>query len=100
MSYNFGNRNLPQQTQEILREKQRSQDILKEDEKKRIEQVKEKVLAHLSKEEAPQSINKIAELIKVKGPDVLKAVNQLTKERNVKMTFDEVEKVKVPKYYV
>lgn len=100
ISYNFGHRNLSQQTQEILRQQKRSNDQRMQEEKKRKESVKAKIIDYLMTQEEPKPQGVIAEEIEEKEPAVVSALNELSKEKKVEIVVqnDEEHMINAPCY--
>lgn len=98
MTYNFKHSNLPKQTQEILRQKQRNEDAQRDGEVRRNEKVKEKIVNFLTEINKPCTVEEIAAEIRLKSIDVLTAVNKLTKEKKIELVIVKVGEENITHY--
>ncbi|MDM5335719.1 hypothetical protein QUF84_00210 [Fictibacillus enclensis] len=99
MSFNYKHSNLPKQTQEILRQKARSEEIKREAERRK-DQIKLKILKYLGEFTRPRLLTEIANAIKIKNPDISPILRELVKEGKIQKVIvkDEDSENNSPRY--
>ncbi|MFY0758743.1 winged-helix domain-containing protein [Metabacillus dongyingensis] len=97
MTYNHKHGHLPRQTQEILRRRDEL-DRAQTENYKKMKDIEKKILEFLSEQDKPVSANYIAQSLKLKMDDTLKALRNLSKVRKVETLIVNVNETGTPHY--